>query len=580
MVVFMVTLNPRVSMLRSTRFSRLLSHLKAGSASALVLAAIVACSDSNMAPRTGELDPSSIHLFSVPDSVKQAYYASLAENPAPLSGVLMAPAHISASVLAGSSCSGNTGAAPAYTKAQIAFAPESDPVNAVTMPRDADDGLISDMPIGFDFQFYGNTYSKLNLYLNGFVTFGAVVNKPFWTTDAIPVATTPNNMIALSWNDWFPGKVPGSVRYETRGTAPNRKFLVQFRAVPEAMGSGKLTALLVLSEGSNGIEVHTSTMNMTYGAHRNTQGIENADGTVAVFDSALTPAGLITPRVRGVFTLTNDAVRFAPVVTKDEVSPTITAPANISKGNDPGLASAVVPVGSANATDNCGEVSVTSVRSDAAALDAPYPVGVTTITWTAKDAAGNSASATQTVTVLDIEAPVFAQSRSSGAMVFNATSPAGALVTYDVAVTDNVGVTSLSCLPASGTIFPAGDKTVNCSARDAAGNTSSKQFVVTVLSARQQLASLIDIVIGLNLPNGTAQPLLNQLKLAYRETSSGATICKKLDDFIHLVEVKAENFANPDDATMVVDEATRIMGALGCGTGTAPAAGSLARMTR
>ncbi|MEP6550616.1 MAG: HYR domain-containing protein [Gemmatimonadales bacterium] len=510
--------------------------------------------------------------------MKQAYYASLAENSAGLSGILIAPAHVSATVLSGSSCSGNTGDAPAYTKAAITFAPQADPVNAVTMPRDADDGWIADMPIGFDFQFYGNTYSKLNLYLNGFITFGVGENKPFWTTDAIPVATSPNNMIAFSWNDWFPGKVPGSVRYETRGSAPNRQFLIQFRAVPEALGSGKLTALIVLSEGTNAIEIHTSTMNMTYLAHRNTQGIENADGTVAVFDSALTPAGQITPRVRGVFTLTNDALRFSPVVAKDEVSPTITAPANISRGNDPGLASAIVSVGSADAADNCGEVSVTSVRSDGAALDAPYPVGITTITWTAKDAAGNSASATQTVTVLDIEAPVFGQSRSSGSMVFNATSPTGAVVSYGVAATDNVGVTSLSCLPASGSVFSNGNTTVYCTARDAAGNSSSKEFVVTVLSARQQLASLIEIVTGLKLPNGTAQPLLNQLKSAYSDSSSGATSCKKLDDFIHLVETKARNFPDPDDATMLVDEATRIMGALGCGTATPSAAASLTRI--
>src|SRR5205823_2117061 len=38
------------------------------------------------------------------------------------------------------------------------------------------------------------------------------------------------------------------------------------------------------------------------------------------------------------------------------------------------------------------------------ALSAPYPQGTTTITWTATDAAGNTATATQTVTVKDVAA--------------------------------------------------------------------------------------------------------------------------------------------------------------------------------
>ena len=71
------------------------------------------------------------------------------------------------------------------------------------------------------------------------------------------------------------------------------------------------------------------------------------------------------------------------------------------------VASAVVALGSPIASDNCGDPTISSVRSDGAAMDAPYPVGVTTVIWTATDAAGNKASVTQTVTVLDLEPPVF-----------------------------------------------------------------------------------------------------------------------------------------------------------------------------
>jgi hypothetical protein len=222
------------------------------------------------------------------------------------------------------------------------------------------------------------------------------------------------------------------------------------------------------------------------------------------------------------------------------------------------------------ATDNCGDVKVSSVRSDGAAIDSPYPVGLTTITWTATDAAGNTASATQTVTVLDVEPPVFVGASTFGRTVqslirVNATSPLGAVVTYDVPATDNVKVTSLSCEPMSGSMFPVGTSQVACTAGDAAGNTASKSFSVTVVGAQEQLDYLMATMKDqFNLRNGTAQPLINQLKSASRENGNE---CKKMTDFIDMVSKKGSNI-NPQDAEMMVLSAIDIMGAMGCESGT------------
>ena len=59
-----------------------------------------------------------------------------------------------------------------------------------------------------------------------------------------------------------------------------------------------------------------------------------------------------------------------------------------------------VDIGTATATDDVGVISISS--------DAPsgFPVGVTTVTWTATDAAGNEGTATQRVTVVIIGAKV------------------------------------------------------------------------------------------------------------------------------------------------------------------------------
>src|SRR5204862_3718419 len=96
----------------------------------------------------------------------------------------------------------------------------------------------------------------------------------------------------------------------------------------------------------------------------------------------------------------------ANVTVIDVTPPTISCPANVVAGNDAGFCSATVSPGSATAVDNCsGNLATTGTRSDGQPLNAPYPVGVTTITWSATDGSGNSSTCKQTITVNDTQAP-------------------------------------------------------------------------------------------------------------------------------------------------------------------------------
>jgi len=62
-----------------------------------------------------------------------------------------------------------------------------------------------------------------------------------------------------------------------------------------------------------------------------------------------------------------------------------------------------------------------------------------------------------------------------------AASPAGATVTYTASADDDRdGSLTPTCTPASGSTFPVGTTTVTCTATDAAGNTGSASFTVTV----------------------------------------------------------------------------------------------------
>jgi hypothetical protein len=55
-------------------------------------------------------------------------------------------------------------------------------------------------------------------------------------------------------------------------------------------------------------------------------------------------------------------------------------------------------------------------------------------------------------------------------------------VTYAApTASDNCGAATTSCVPASGSTFPVGATTVTCTATDAAGNSATCTFTVTVL---------------------------------------------------------------------------------------------------
>lgn len=84
----------------------------------------------------------------------------------------------------------------------------------------------------------------------------------------------------------------------------------------------------------------------------------------------------------------------------DVISPLISCPANITKFTDSGQVTASVITGNPVASDNCQLKSVVGVRSDGKALTAPYPIGVTIITWTASDASNNNASCSQSILVM------------------------------------------------------------------------------------------------------------------------------------------------------------------------------------
>ncbi|MBK7761813.1 MAG: HYR domain-containing protein [Bacteroidetes bacterium] len=191
------------------------------------------------------------------------------------------------------------------------------------------------------------------------------------------------------------------------------------------------------------------------------------------------PIGTTTNTFRVTDAAGNTATCSFTVTVIDNELPSITCPANISVNNDPGNCSAVVTYTAPVGTDNC--LAATTAQIAGLASGATFPIGTTTNTFRVTDAAGNTATCSFTVTVIDNELPSI--SCPSNITQSNDNGLCSAVVTYTAPVgTDNCpGSTTIQTSGlASGSAFPVGVTTNTFKVTDAAGNTATCSFTVTV----------------------------------------------------------------------------------------------------
>src|SRR3990172_6768195 len=169
----------------------------------------------------------------------------------------------------------------------------------------------------------------------------------------------------------------------------------------------------------------------------------------------------------------------------DTTAPLIEPPSDvIFEGQDP--TSNVVAIGVANANDIVGVISITNDAPDV------FPLGDNLVTWTAIDAAGNSATATQKVSIIDTTPPSITAPK---AVQIEATSSLENIVELgEATVSDYIGIGSIT--NDAPKVFPFGLTTITWVVTDESGNTATgAQQIAVVDTTAPSIIAPEDIIL-------------------------------------------------------------------------------------
>jgi HYR domain len=425
------------------------------------------------------------------------------------------------------------------------------------------DDVTTVITLPFAFKLYGQTpaFTRAALSSNGVLQFGS--NSTAYVPESLKAekqlntgATDFIDSIVAYWDDLttsgtspLGGSLPLGIYTKTDGSSPNRVFHIEWRAIHPKAATKVENFEVRLFETDNHFEViygrtddlgqnasigviHRKGSNYTqYSFHESGSvvngrrliysdapvtdekpvvtvpadiSVEATDATGAIVtftatatdkeDGPLTPT--CTPPSGAKFKLGTTVVT---CTAQDSANNTGTATFNVKVGDTGAPVGPTDQVETAEATSSAGAtVQFTSTAHDTVDGEiqgtcvppsgSVFAVGTTTVNCQAKDSAGNVGKWTITVKVLDKTGPVVTV---PPAIAEEATSSAGANVTFTASATDTVdGAITPKCSPASGTVFALGVTEVTCTATDAANNSNSASFNVTVKDTKAPVVTV------------------------------------------------------------------------------------------
>lgn len=184
-----------------------------------------------------------------------------------------------------------------------------------------DDKYSDTIPIGFNFCFWGNSYDKLVVSSNNYVTFHidyANLSSPWQlqqnsgtTLFPIPLQNypynnSPKNAILGPWQDIYPNSGSNSIKYKVWGVAPYRRLSISWYNIQMFSCTSQLySSQIILYETTNVIETHILDKPVcgTWNEGLATHGLINSDGTEAI---------TVPGRNCTQWTTDNEGLRFTP----------------------------------------------------------------------------------------------------------------------------------------------------------------------------------------------------------------------------------------------------------------------------
>jgi subtilisin family serine protease len=155
----------------------------------------------------------------------------------------------------------------------------------------AGDDTSVQIPLGFDFEFFGSIRNTVTISSNGYLTFGPYGQE--YLNYPVPNPANPSDVIAPYWDDLNPS-LGGEVVYLVAGSAPNRSLTVEWRDVPYYGDATPATFQVTLYEADGRIlfrylDVESAGPWSARGASA-TVGVEDETGARGVQYSYNTPA--------------------------------------------------------------------------------------------------------------------------------------------------------------------------------------------------------------------------------------------------------------------------------------------------
>ena len=188
------------------------------------------------------------------------------------------------------------------------------------------------------------------------------------------------------------------------------------------------------------------------------------------------------------------------VTVEDSIPPAIACPADITVNTDLGNCSAIVNFPMPIASDNCGVATVTQTMGDPSG--SMFPVGATTIEFTATDVNGNTNTCSFIITVIDNEAPV-AVCQNITIQLDAAGNASIVAADVDGGSTDQCGVADISIDVDTFDCSNVGDNNVILTVTDVNGNVSTCTAIVTVEDVTAPVVACQNITVELDPVTGT-----------------------------------------------------------------------------